>query len=137
MNIAKTLCALLLALAFGQGYAQEVASKEISWYADAFKDVATGTVVNKGSEFVTRPGTIRWTQKGGAHVDNFVVTGTSGTWTDTKRDGTVVFAVTLEGKPGEISIARVQGEYKLLLTYHRSGQEVMQYEFYVSQVTVK
>jgi hypothetical protein len=133
----KTILLLSIIYTCTWATAQSVDSSNLTWHVDGFHNKSNNEDVTLASRFETSPQQIRWSQKGGAFVYDFEVTGKTGSWTELQVDGEVTFEVTFRGQSGTIRFARTQGKITIETSILKDGQNLLPYVFTVSSTSTR
>lgn len=86
--------------------AQDIMKTKLTWKVGQLTDLNTNKNQVYQCSFITNGNQpIEWVQKNN-YVRTLTVTRTSGTWTDVKNQGKVVFEVVEEGEVGTLTVER-------------------------------
>jgi hypothetical protein len=107
----------------------------LKWNVDSFVNVDNKEFVNHTCEFESTSKHIKFIQKGGAHIYEFVITGQDGNWPDVKKDGVITYLVTFRGNSGTIKFQRIGTTVTIQPDINVSGKNTLPFTFNVTTIT--
>jgi hypothetical protein len=77
---------------------------------------------------------MRWYQKNGSRVKEFVINSVEGEWTDISKDGMIQFLVTDGELKGKVKIEKNDRGINLSLDFTEASENGIHQRFFISQV---
>lgn len=129
--ISATLCFLFA----HRLHAQAIKTDNLRWSVSKFYNKEIAETVTNASVFETTTQKITWSQKNGARVYEFDITGTSGSWADVTGEGEFTYNISFRGNSGTLKFTRMQGVITIETNIPVSGKNILPYTFTVNSIS--
>lgn len=117
--------------------AQDALQDTIRWTASGFNDLKASRDFNAGCHFVTyKADKIEWVQHNGKIVHEMPVRKIGGSWEDIRKDGTIKYALELDRVAGTMTIQRVKGQVRLLLSFSDWSGGPVEHRYHITKVEI-
>lgn len=117
--------------------AQDVLQDTIRWTASGFNELKVNRDFNAGCYFVTyRTDRIEWVQHNGKVVYELPVRKVSGGWKDISQDGAIHYALELDRVAGRMTIQRLKGQVRLMLSFDDWSGGPVAHRYHISRVEI-